>query len=127
MSERASATTLAAAIVAVTAAAMVVGVDVQRLMVAKAMAQSAADAAALAAAPLTFAPFGSNRTPSVEAAVFAAANGATLVSCECPSDPVWRARTVVVRVAVEVESLLPISRVSAVAAAEFDPTVWLAP
>jgi hypothetical protein len=40
---------------------------------------------------------------------------------------VWRSRVVVVTVAVEVDSFVGISRVQAVAAAEFDPTVWLAP
>lgn len=118
---------LAAAVVAVTASVLVLAVDIHRLMVARSMAQTAADSAALAAAPLTFARLGSELTPEAEAMVFASANGASLISCDCPHDPVWRPRTVVVHVAVSVDSLLPVRRVTAVAAAEFDPTVWLDP
>lgn len=118
-------TILGAAVAAVTLAAALLTFDVHRLLVAKAAAQSAADAAALAAAPLTFAAFGSERSPEAEAAVFAGANGAELVACSCDPDPVWRARVVVVMVSVPVESLLGFDRVTARAAAEFDPTVWL--
>lgn len=118
-------TILAAAVAAVTLAAAVVAFDVHRLLVARAVAQSAADAAALAAAPVTFAPFGTDRSPEDEAAAFAVANGAELVECQCEPDPVWRARVVVVTVSVAVESMLGFDRVTARAAAEFDPTVWL--
>jgi hypothetical protein len=127
LSQRGSTTVLAAAIAAITALAGVVTADVYRLVVAKAVAQAAADAAALAAAPLTFAALGSDRSPRAEAEVFATANGARLVSCDCVEDRVWRARVVVVAVAVDVDSFIGISRVQAAAAAEFDPTVWLRP
>jgi hypothetical protein len=62
-------------------------------------ASNAADAAALAAAPVTFRPFGANRGPTAEAAAFAARNGARLVSCRCAIDRSWNARTVHVVVA----------------------------
>lgn len=68
------------------------------LVAAHAAAANAADAAALAAAPVTFRPFGAVGTPAAEAARFAEANGATLVSCRCPLDPSWAPRTVVVTV-----------------------------
>ena len=103
------------------------GAEGYRLVTAKAVAQTAADAAALAAAPLTFAAFGSETGPEAEAGIYAAANGSELVECLCPFDPVWRSRIVVVTVAVEVDSFVGISQVQAVAAAEFDPTVWLTP
>jgi hypothetical protein len=127
VSQRGATTVLAAAIAAIAVFAGLVGVEVYRLVTAKAVAQTAADAAALAAAPLTFAAFGSEAGPEAEAGAYAAANGSELVECRCPFDPVWRSRVVVVTVAVEVDSFVGISRVQAVAAAEFDPTVWLAP
>lgn len=98
--------------------------DAGRLMVARATAQTAADAAALAAAPATFRPAG--RSPDEEASALARANEARLVSCRCPVDPAWQARTVTVRVVVDVPvGLLGVGSVPAMAAAEFDPTVWL--
>ncbi len=62
-------------------------------------ASNAADAAALAAAPVTFQPFGARGGPKREAARFAALNGARLVSCTCPVDRSWDTRTVTVQVA----------------------------
>ncbi|HSJ70197.1 MAG TPA: hypothetical protein VLA29_00940 [Acidimicrobiia bacterium] len=67
-------------------------------LAAYAAASNAADAAALAAAPVTFRPFGATGSPAREAAVFAARNGATLVSCVCRVDRSWAKRTVTVRV-----------------------------
>ncbi len=55
-------------------------------------AVAAADAAALAAAPVTFRPFGSDGSPAEEAQRFAVENGATLVRCGCPTDPSWSSR-----------------------------------
>ncbi len=65
-------------------------------------ANAAADAAALAAAPVTFLPFGAQGTPAEEAARFAAANGARLVWCVCPPNPTWDPRTVEVEVEIQV-------------------------
>lgn len=66
---------------------------------AYAQASNAADAAALAAAPVTFSPFGAVDGPSAEADRFARMNGATLLRCSCPVDASWNPRTVEVVVA----------------------------
>jgi len=93
---------------------------------ARVEAVAAADAAALAAAPVTFLPFGAEGTPEEEAARFAAANGARLVSCACPVDPSWEPRLVTVRVAREAR-LWPLGSltVTAVSRAEFEPALLL--
>jgi secretion/DNA translocation related TadE-like protein len=93
---------------------------------ARVEAVAAADAAALAAAPVTFLPFGAEGTPAEEAARFALANGASLLSCACPVDPSWGPRTVTVRVAREVR-LWPggLLTVTAVSRAEFEPALLL--
>jgi secretion/DNA translocation related TadE-like protein len=69
------------------------------LVVARSEAAAAADAAALAAAPVTFRPFGAAGTPAEEAARFATANRTRLIECVCPVDRSWAPRTV--RVVVE--------------------------
>lgn len=91
-------------------------------------AASAADAAALAAAPVTFRPFGASGTPAHEAALFARANGARLVSCRCPIDRSWETRTVVVTVERTV-SIVGIGtvRVQATSRATFEPVALLNP
>ncbi len=91
-------------------------------------AAGAADAAALAAAPVTFLAFGATGTPGQEAARFAAANGATLVSCRCPIDRSWNTRTVVVTVTRSV-SIIGIGAVTvrATSRATFAPTALLGP
>lgn len=97
--------------------------DVAVVMQARAQAMAAADAAALAAAPVTFSGFGSGGGPVAEAARFATANGAALVTCECPVDHTWRPRTVRVVVSVPVDFTLFGSRtVPASSRAEFVPT-----
>lgn len=63
-----------------------------------ARAATAADAAALAAAPVTFHPFGARGSPTQEAGRLARVNGARLVACECAPDPTWVERTVTVTV-----------------------------
>ena len=87
---------------------------------------AAADAAALAAAPVTFMPFGATGTPTDEAARFARLNGADLDSCVCPLDTSWEPRTVRVEVSRMV-SIWPVGRirVSAVSRAEFVPALLL--
>jgi secretion/DNA translocation related TadE-like protein len=97
--------------------------DVGLYLRARASAATAADAAALAAAPVTFAPFGAAGSPTAEAARLAAANGALLLTCTCPPDSSWAPRTVQVVVAVEVELLLfGHHQVPASSRAEFVPT-----
>ena len=88
--------------------------------------QAAADAAALAAAPVTFHPFGSAGNPVAEAARFAAANGGRLLRCVCSIDRSWNARIVEVEVSQEV-NLIGLGRreIRARAAAEFVPVKLL--
>jgi secretion/DNA translocation related TadE-like protein len=85
-------------------------------------ASTAADAAALAAAPVTFLPFGASGSPTDEARRLAAANGATLVSCVCAVDPSWGPRTVHVEVE-KMANLWPAGRITvrAIGKAEFSP------
>jgi len=91
-------------------------------------AAGAADAAALAAAPVTFLAFGATGTPAQEAARFAAANGATLISCRCPIDRSWNTRTVVVTV-TRTASIVGIGAVTvrATSRATFAPAALLGP
>ncbi len=87
---------------------------------------AAADAAALAAAPVTFLPFGAEGTPAEEAERFAHLNDTELRRCTCPLDPSWGPRTVEVEVARTVR-LWPagVVTVTAVSRAEFVPTALL--
>lgn len=89
-------------------------------------AQNAADAAALAAAPVTFRDFGAVAGPGAEAARLAAANGAVLTRCRCPIDRSWNARTVTVDVERVLRlPIIGIVTVSAVSRATFEPTAML--
>ena len=98
-------------------------VDAATLLHARSRAQVAADAASLAAAPVTFRPFGASGSPAAEAAKFAAANGARLLACHCPVDGSWDTRTVAVEVTVAVDLMvLPGTAVAAASRAEFVPT-----
>ena len=98
-------------------------VDLSHVLVARVRAQVAADAAALASAPVTFAPFGAPGSASDEAARFARANGARLVSCRCRQDSSTNRRTVVVTTEVEASTVLFGSwSVAATGRAEFDPS-----
>jgi hypothetical protein len=101
-------------------------VAVGQHLAGRARAQAAADAAALAAAPVTFRPFGATGTAEQEAARFATANGATLLACRCPADPSWEPRTVVVTVRLDYQVILfgP-QRAEATARAEFVPSMLL--
>jgi hypothetical protein len=93
---------------------------------ARMQAEAAADGAALAAAPVTFRPFGAQGTAAGEAARFARANGAELVSCLCRADPGWRARTVDVLVVVNARVPgLGVVAVHARSRATFDPLALL--
>jgi secretion/DNA translocation related TadE-like protein len=97
------------------------------VMRARVEASTAADAAALAAAPVTFLPFGAHGTPTEEAARFATLNGSRLLSCICPLDPSWEPRTVEVRTERSVEIWpLGIIEVQATGRAEFVPAMLLA-
>lgn len=101
-------------------------IGVGQVLVARARAVAAADAAALAAAPVTFHPFGAEGTPWQEAERFAAINGARLLSCSCPVDPSFEPRTVQVRVETRARVIIVGSvRVRAAGRAEFRPAALL--
>jgi secretion/DNA translocation related TadE-like protein len=93
---------------------------------ARTEAAAAADAAALAAAPVTFLPFGAAGSPTEEAGRFAAANGAALVWCRCPVDRSWNERVVEVEVARSV-TVPPFGTITvwARSRAEFVPALLL--
>ncbi len=89
---------------------------------AYATAVNAADAAALAAAPVTFRPFGASGTAFDEASRYARLNGARLVVCHCRTDPTWRPRTVRVTVVRRIDvPVIGAVDVRASSRATFDP------
>ena len=106
---------------------LMVGIaDAGMIIAGRYQAATAADAAALAAAPVTFRPFGASGNAVDEAARYAALNGASIVACRCKSDPSWRARTV----EVVVERTVGLFGGGAVtvrarSTAEFDPLALL--
>ena len=110
--------------VAVGAVVLVLAVvAVGQVMAGRARAQAGADAAALAAAPVTFRPFGADGSARREAALFARANGVVLVVCRCPPDSSWEPRTVVVEVEHSFRVVLFGSMTARASAwAEFVPT-----
>lgn len=102
--------------------------DVGILLAARLQTAAAADAAALAAAPVTFRPFGAESGPAAEARRLAEANGAQLTVCSCPPDGSWNARIVIVVVERRVALLgLGAVTVAASSRAEFDPAKLLGP
>ncbi len=89
-------------------------------------AANAADAAALAAAPVTFRPFGARGSPTQEAARFASLNGVSLIQCSCPVDESWDRRTVEVVVAHSLRvPLIGSVTVRATSRATFEPSALL--
>lgn len=122
-SERGSVTLIGLAVLVCGALFALALVDVARVIAAVERAQTAADAAALAAAPVTFRPFGAAGDARTEAETFAAANGARLLRCSCPTDRSASARSVDVTVAVSIRTVLFGSwRTIASGRAEFDPS-----
>jgi secretion/DNA translocation related TadE-like protein len=79
--ERGSVSIVATGLMVMTVALAMGGTDVAKALIAQARAQTAADAAALAAAQELAIPSG--LTPSDLAADYAERNDATLVSCTC--------------------------------------------
>ena len=106
--------------VAVVGTALVLGLS--QLAIARAAAQAGADAAALAAGPITFHAYDGRGDPVAAARDAAEDNGLTLVRCECRKDATWAERTVVVGVetGVRVLGIYPVV-VTAEAAARFTP------
>ena len=126
-SERGSVAIVAAALIGLLAVLTAGLGGLAQVVAARGQAQMAADAAALAAAPVTFRMFGAHGSARGEAGRFAEANSARLVRCAgCESDPSWQSRIVEVVVSVEVNVLgLGVSSVSAKSAAEFNPVLLL--
>ncbi|MFQ5966249.1 MAG: hypothetical protein ACE5MI_01415 [Acidimicrobiia bacterium] len=118
MSDQGSVSVAAAAAVGL-AVVLATGLGVAgQVLAAWSQAAAAADAAALAAAPITFL----GGSPEREAARFAAANGARLQMCTCPVNTTFDPRTV--EVLVTVRTVLPVLGPIALPAkgrAEFDP------
>ena len=113
---------VAAGLVALALVVALLIVDLARVVAVRVQLTTAADGAALAAAPVTFSSFGTSGDPVREAAAVAAANGARLVECLCPIDRSWGTRTVTVTVAVATSlALLGSREMRAVASAEFNP------
>lgn len=84
-SERGSVTVVSAAVLLVVFMLALLVADAGKLLAAVGRAQTAADAAALAAAQELAIPSGASSASL--AASFAAANGAAVVACSCPSGP----------------------------------------
>ncbi len=123
MGEEGSVGLLLLAVATVTLVVSLAVVAVGQFLVGYAEAEAAADAAALAAAPVTFRPFGATGTAAQEAALFAAANQSELIGCSCQTDPSWEPRTVVVTVRRTFPVLLfGVQSVEATSRAEFVPT-----
>lgn len=125
MKDAGSATVVAMALVAVLAVTSAATTMVGLAYSARAQAVTAADAAALAAAPATY-PGVTSQSPIQAAAAVARANGARLVSCSCPVDASLQAR--VVSVTTQVPARLPLFgelTFTATARAEFEPLRWL--
>lgn len=113
---------IAAALAVIAVLVSLLAVDLGRVAASRAQLTTAADAAALAAAPLTFAGFGTGSDPVTAATETARANGALLVACRCGIDRSWVPRRVVVTVGRTVRlALLGDRNLAAVAAAEFRP------
>lgn len=92
----------------------------------RAHAVTAADAAALAAAPVTFRSFGATGSATSEAMRFASLHGARMVECRCSHDESYRTRVVTVVVEVEAEIFgFGFRSVQATSHAEFDPLAVL--
>lgn len=124
--ERGSAAALLLAVAGIVLVLTLGVADVGIAFGARLQAAAAADAAALAAAPVTFRSFGATGGPVDEARRLATANDATLSGCACRIDRSWRSRVVVVEVERSVALFgMGTITVSATSTAEFDPTKLL--
>lgn len=120
--ELGSVTLLAIGMAAIVVVLTVAITDLVVLLDAHMRATVAADAAALAAAPLTFDPTASANDPCDVASTYASANGATLTTCSAPPDQTWNERRVEVSVVVVARLFIVGStEVTGRAAAEFRP------
>jgi hypothetical protein len=97
-----------------------------QVLVARNRVIAAAEAGALAAAPVTFRDFGAAGSATDEAARLVRSNGAMMVRCDCRPDPGYGARTVIVTAMANVNVMgLREIRIEATAAAEFRPMALL--
>ena len=95
-------------------------IEATGLVGSRIQAQTAADAAALAAAAATFP--GSGEDPRSAAVRFAEANGAQMVVCRCPTNPSLEPRAVSVTVSMaHATRFFGEVTLRAGASAEFDP------
>jgi secretion/DNA translocation related TadE-like protein len=117
-SEEGSVTIVAAGTIVLAAVLVLVCVDLFRALDARARAQTAADAAALAAAQQLVVP--GTGSPEEKAAEYASRNGASLLSCSC--QPGSLEAVVSVEVPVRLVFLAPARRVTASARAVVDGT-----
>jgi secretion/DNA translocation related TadE-like protein len=111
--EEGAVTLVAAGVMVLACVLCLVSVDLSRAVLARGRAQTAADAAALAAAQELAIPSGAE--PVDEARRFAEGNGATLTSCRC--DPGTTEAVVIVRLSVSFVVLGPDRTVTAEAKA----------
>ena len=126
-SDQGSVTLFAIGAVVLALTLMVAVTAVGQVLIARNRVIAAAEAGALAAAPVTFRPFGARGSAVDEAARIVNANGATLVRCDCSPDPGYSRRTVTVTAMVNVNVLgLRETRMEATAVAEFRPVALLA-
>lgn len=123
--DRGSGTVVAATLIAMVLTAVVGLGSLTILYGVRSEANTAADAAALAAAVATYPPAGAG-DPHAEAARYAGVNGAVVVSCDCAVDLSLEVRsaTVVVEKKVTVPFFGTLG-VRAGATGEFDPVLWL--
>lgn len=125
--ENGAVTVVAAVMVGLISVLMAVLGGLAQVVVARDTAQMAADAAALAAAPVTFRPFGATGSATDEARRFAESNGGELTNCTgCGTDPSWESRVIEVEVSVEIDLLwFGTTSINAYSAAEFVPVQLL--
>ena len=97
-------------------------VGIGQFVVARERVAAAAEAGALAAAPVTFRPFGAPGSAVAEAERLVRANGAELVRCDCSHSPRYHTRTATVTARLAV-TVLGFQRIDLqyTAAAEFRP------
>lgn len=117
---------LGMALVGVIAVVAVATTGLALVYAARAQAQLASDASALAAAVATYPPASGGATPVSRARSVAALNDATLISCRCHVDATLESRivTVITRVGADIPIFGELG-VHAVSRAEFDPRLWL--
>lgn len=97
-----------------------------QVSIARNRVTAAAEAGALAAAPVTFRPFGATGSAVDEAARLVHSNGAKLIRCDCRPDRGYHPRTVAVTATVDVDVLgLREVSIEATAVAEFRPVALL--